>query len=103
MSVKSQTAQISTVGEVGVMNRQPAAVLRIMIAAVLVFISQVIAPAQAQAPSNPDDLTAKVFALGWQRGVSDGRIGEKATIYIPRGYMFIDALNRAGFAGGVLV
>lgn len=48
------------------------------------------------AQGNPDR-SAELRNLGWQKGPAEGRIGDKATIKVPDGYVFLDAANTSRF------
>ena len=40
---------------------------------------------------------AEMKKLAWQNGPADGRIGDKATIRVPQGYVFLDERNTSRF------
>ncbi len=42
-------------------------------------------------------IEAELKKLAWQVGPSEGRIGDKATIKVPDGYLFLDAKNTSRF------
>jgi len=53
-------------------------------------------PALVFAEGNPA-IQAELKKLAWQDGPSDGRIGDKATIKVPAGFVFLDEKNTRRF------
>jgi uncharacterized membrane-anchored protein len=53
-------------------------------------------PSLAGAQSNIDR-EAEFAKLAWQKGPTEGRIGDKSTIKVPAGYVFLDARNTSRF------
>ena len=51
-------------------------------------------PAQAQTPNTVQERLDK---LSWQRGPATGKIGDQATINIPKNYVFLDSKNTSQF------
>ena len=54
-------------------------------------------PALAQEPSAEQKFLAELKALSWQAGPSDGKIASKASVAIPKGYVFLSALDTSKF------
>ena len=50
--------------------------------------------AWAQADST---IASEMQKLAWQRGPAEGRIGDKAVVKVPQGYVFLDAKNTSRF------
>ena len=55
-----------------------------------------VVPLLAWAQGDPA-LEAELKKLAWQPGPSEGRIGDKATIKVPEGFLFLDARNTSRF------
>ena len=62
---------------------------KILLALLLVF------PILSWSQGDPT-IEAELKKLAWQVGPSEGRIGEKATIKVPDGYLFLESDNAGG-------
>ena len=66
--------------------------MRTWLAVLFLAFSSAVA-AQADSAKSADALRA----LAWQKGPAEGRVGEKASIQIPQGHVFLDAQNTKRF------
>ena len=54
-------------------------------------------PLCAHAEQSDEQIAAELGKLAWQKGPTEGRISDKATIKVPEGYVFLDSANTRRF------
>jgi len=54
-------------------------------------------PAWSQQPKDQDEATPAMLSLAWQRGPTEGRIGDVASLKVPEGQAFLDGPNTRRF------
>ena len=70
---------------------------RLLASVGLLTVLAIPAPALPQSSMTPEQVGAEIAALKWQKGPGQGRLGTVATVSVPPGMMFLDAVGTRRF------